>query len=151
MRKPLSLWIIIGLFLFLSVGAIFGGTQLIIDPSGKMLQMPLFFIQTPNSSFSDYFYPGIILFVCNGLLPLFVIYSLLFRPKFPILQKINPFKQFYWAWTLSGVVGVGILIWIFTEIYMTFYYPILQLPFVALGSIVILLTLMPSVRAYYLK
>jgi len=58
------------LLLFNGIGACYGGWHLITDPTGGTLQMPLYWIQ--NSPFKDYFIPGIILFLFNGLLSLII-------------------------------------------------------------------------------
>ncbi|MDD5693633.1 MAG: hypothetical protein PHU86_04140 [Patescibacteria group bacterium] len=152
MKKPISLYLLILLLGFLSVGALYGGWSLITDPTGGNLQLPIDFIKTSTSPFADYLIPGIILFTLNGLLPLFIIFSLIKKPKISFLQKINPFKSYHWAWTLSGVLGLGLIIWIAVEVYITqMYYPSLQLPFLGLGLIIILLDLMPKVRRYLEK
>ena len=52
--------------------ALWGGGALIYDPTGEFLQLSADFIK--NSPFPNYLIPGIILFVANGLLSLFVAY-----------------------------------------------------------------------------
>lgn len=53
------------LLAFNAVGAFYGSIQMLRDPSGALLQMPLSFLE--RSPFQDYFIPGIILFVVNGV------------------------------------------------------------------------------------
>ncbi|MBW6478879.1 MAG: hypothetical protein K0B37_05570 [Bacteroidales bacterium] len=63
---------VIALFLlfFNGLGAIYGGSLLIYDPTGSVLQIPAGFPE--NSPFKSYLIPGIILFVANGLLSIFI-------------------------------------------------------------------------------
>jgi hypothetical protein len=152
MRKPISWYVLVVLFFFLSLGALFGGWSLMTDPSGGSIQLPLDYIHTSTSPFNDYLIPGLILFLFNGIFPLFIIYGFVKRPNISFLQRIIPFKKTHWAWTLSGILGVGLVLWIVFEIIITqMYYPPLQLPFAGLGMIIILLTLMPKVKKYFAK
>lgn len=78
------------LLLFNSIGALAGGGSLVTDPSGKGLQLPLEYLQ--HTAFSNYFIPGLILFIVNGLFGLLVAGAVLFRykryPLFMIAQGI---------------------------------------------------------------
>lgn len=148
-KKPIGLYVLILLLIFLSVSALYGSSQLILDPSGNLLQLPLEYLHT--SLFIDYLIPGIILFSVLGVLPLFTVYFLLTKAEIKMFEKINPFKQFHWSWTLSGVVGVGVGIWIGVEVLLTRPYPFLQLPFIILSLLIITLTLLPNTRKYYKK
>jgi hypothetical protein len=70
------------------------------------------------------------------------------RPRSTALESVNPFRHEYWGWTLSGVIGVGLVIWIAVEVLIipsTFLQPF----YAGVGVVIILLTLAPSVRAYY--
>jgi len=62
--KTIRIISIILLFL-IGISAVFGGYNLIIDPTGNKIQMPLEYIS--NSPFKDYLIPGIILFIFNGI------------------------------------------------------------------------------------
>ncbi len=76
------------LLLINGVGAIYGGWHLMNHPDGSSLQMPVYVLQ--YSPFTDYFIPGLILFVANGLFSFFVLIALLFKiPKHPWLVMIQ--------------------------------------------------------------
>jgi hypothetical protein len=58
------------LLFFNGVGAIYGGSMLIYDPTGSLLQLPVGVLEI--SPFNNYLIPGIILFIANGLLSIFI-------------------------------------------------------------------------------
>jgi hypothetical protein len=62
--------IAISLLFFNALSAIYGGSSLIYDPTGKFMQIPIEFLE--HSSFKNFLIPGIILFTVNGLFNLFV-------------------------------------------------------------------------------
>jgi hypothetical protein len=62
---------------FLGIGAVAGGAILILDPSGKLLQMPLSLLD--HSPFHSFLIPGIILFAANGVLSLLIMIAVIRR------------------------------------------------------------------------
>ena len=69
MKKTLR-FLAIFLLLFNGVGAVIGGWILMMDPSGVQMQLPAGYLT--NIPFKDYFIPGLILFVANGLLSMVI-------------------------------------------------------------------------------
>ena len=67
------------LLLFNGIRAIYGGWHLMTKPDGSSLMMPLDMLE--HSPFNNYFVPGIILFIANGLFSLFVLVMLLVNYK----------------------------------------------------------------------
>ena len=58
--------ILAGVLLIINgMGALYGGLNLIVYPNGNSLQLPLEYLN--HSPFNNYFIPGVILFVMNGL------------------------------------------------------------------------------------
>lgn len=109
MNKNLRL-VAVALLFFLGISALFGSYQLIIDPTGKSLQMPLGLLKpTP---FENYLIPGILLFLTNGI-PVILI-------GFISIKKIDHYEYFI---ILQG----GILfMWLNAELIINidFYYPL---------------------------
>lgn len=66
--KNWSRTVTITLLLFTAFGAFYGGFFFMMDPTGKLMHMSTYPLMT--SPFLDYFYPGLILFCANGVLPL---------------------------------------------------------------------------------
>jgi hypothetical protein len=58
------------LLLFNGFGALYGGWHLMSHPDGSSIQMHLVHLQ--HSPFKDYFIPGLIFFIANGCLSLFI-------------------------------------------------------------------------------
>jgi len=72
------------LLLVNGIGALWGGANLLRDTSGKSMGWSLEMLA--HTPFSDYFIPGLILFISNGLFSLFVFLLLLFgNRKYPLL------------------------------------------------------------------
>jgi hypothetical protein len=65
---------LIGLLSFLGLGALGGGGALILSPSGKLIGgMPLAILH--KTPFTDFFIPGVILFVVLGVAPFITYYT----------------------------------------------------------------------------
>ena len=128
MKKSIRIIALILLF-FNGASAVFGGLVLIIDPSGKTLQLPFEFLD--HTPFNDFLIPGIILFTVNGLFNFFT-------GILGILKK----KTFAFLTLLCGACLAG---WITIQLIMikSFYAP-LHLPYLIIG-----LTLM--ILAYFYR
>jgi hypothetical protein len=104
-----------------------------------------------GSPFKDFLIPGIILFIFVGIIPVAVAWGLLKKGIWTGLEALNPFKKYFWAWTASWVSGIIILIWVTTETVLLGYISPLQ-PFIMVwGLALILLTLLPRMRNWYIK
>lgn len=133
-RTPITIKLLLGFLLFQGLSGLSGGIGLILDPSGKSLQIPLEWLE--GSIFSSYLIPGIILFFVLGVLPLLAFYG---------IQKQKP-----WAWNASLAIALGLIVWIIVEIIIIGYQtnPPLQLIYGVLGIIILILTLLPHTRVY---
>jgi hypothetical protein len=111
------------------IGALLGGFQLITDPSGATLQMPLSFLQ--HSPFDNYLIPGMILFTANGLLSITTV--VLIFMKLPQAGK--------WV-AAQGIILSG---WIIIQMLMLqIFYPPLHLTFLLIGLMLLLLGILMS-------
>ncbi|MGB4969379.1 MAG: hypothetical protein WBO31_07600 [Saprospiraceae bacterium] len=88
------------LLLFNGTGAIYGGWNLMLHPDGSSIQLSMEWLKYSN--FEDYFIPGLVLFIANG------VFSLL---AFMVL--VLNLKNFHWLIILQGVILCG---WIFIQI-----------------------------------
>ena len=145
-RRPKALVALVVVQLLQAIGALAGGAALMASPSGRLMKMPS--SNLDGSPFKDFLIPGIILFVVLGMGPLVAAWVLVRRPRSAALERANPFRHEYWGWTLSGVIGVGLIIWIAVETLIV-PYSVLQPLYAGVGIVIIALTLAPSVRAYY--
>lgn len=98
------LFIVLGILeIFVALGALFGGWNLMTDPSGKSLQMSLDWIKT--SPFPDYLVPGIVLFTVNGIGSAFAAIMAFMRIRLG-------------AW-LGFFFGGFLFLWICVQVYYT--------------------------------
>ena len=67
----------IGLLLFVGLAALYGGARLMQSPTGETFQMDVEWLKL--SPFKDYFYPGLILFIFNGIVSMVDIFLILTR------------------------------------------------------------------------
>ncbi len=94
--------IAIALLGFLGVGAVAGALPLIVDPSGKLMRMPMSLLE--HSPFHSFLIPGIILLLSSGLLSLAI-----------MAMAIRRSSHYGWWVTLQGCVLTG---WITVEVIM---------------------------------
>jgi len=133
--RPIGVIILLILILFQALSGIAGGIGLVFDPSGESVGIPVSWLE--GSPFSDYLVPGLILLFVLGVFPLVVFFGLL--------------KKMHYSWLGSLLIAFGLIIWIGVEILIIGYQakPPLQLIYGSLGLILLILTLLPSVRNYY--
>jgi len=148
-HRPFLLYFLLVLLLFVGIGGVYGGTVLIADPTGEILQLDINFINT--TSFKNYLLPGIILLIFNGLIPLFTFYSLLRQPGWNWPETMNIYKDHSWEWTFSLYSGIILVIWIYIQMLIIGYIGTIQSVFGLLGTFITILTLVPSVKDHYLK
>lgn len=100
------------------LGALYGGTMLITDPTGGSMQMPLSYLE--HSPFSSYLIPGIVLLLVNGCLSIATIILLLRKGA-----------GAPWLVMAQGVLLSG---WIVVQMLMLrMFYPPLHLTFLLMG------------------
>ena len=146
-RPPAPLlWVLKFLLLFLSLNALVAGALLIADPSGQSIRFPEGALA--HSPFSNYRRPGILLFLFNGVLPLYALYALWRRPVCLLCRWLNPFPALHWAWTLALTCGIVLIVWILVQMTMVPYF-FLQPVLLGYGILIVLLCMMPEVRARY--
>lgn len=118
-------WLLVLLELFLAAGAFFGGTQLLRDPSGQLLQMPANQFLTERSLFSDWMIPGFILLVAIGVFPLVVAVAAVLNAK----------------WVKYGHVGVGVVLlgWMLVQGLMLGFGAPIQVVYLLYGVVLTLL------------
>jgi hypothetical protein len=148
-KKKFSAGVLLLWFLMVVVGlgSLYGGTNLIIDPSGKRLDIPLFFLT--DSPFRTYLIPGLILFFMLGLFPLMSLYGLIFQPKIKVLNFLNIYKNQHWGWTYALYTGIMLVVWMDVQIFWIGHSASVQSYFAFTGIIIIIVALLPSVQKKY--
>ncbi|WP_080846857.1 hypothetical protein [Cytobacillus gottheilii] len=148
-RKSFACYLLISLHIFLAIGAFIGGGALLISPDGAMLSLPIEMLQ--NSPFQNYFFPGVILFIAFGISP--SITALLLSSDKPIktLEKLSLFKAKHCSWNFSLYIGFMLIIWIIVQILIIQSASFIHFFYIFLGFIIIVITFLPSVQAFYLN
>ena len=140
----------IALIIILAISGLFGGIALMADPSGDLLQMPIYLIE--NTFLGNYFLPGLILFILLGLFPSIVALGLISRRKIKYINSLNIYKKRFWAWTYSLYSGIILVIWIDVQILLIGWGSNLQSIYAFLGVLIIIVTLLPqTIRSYKVK
>jgi hypothetical protein len=148
MKPKTAINIHIFLLAFLGISAIGGGGALIISPSGKLLgRLPLSILK--QSPFKDFLFPGLILFFILGILPCFIVYALIKRPKNKWAESLNFFKDMYWAWSFSIYISFALIIWIQVETIFIQGVGWLQTFYMLFAIPMIIVALLPQLRSFY--
>ncbi|CAN5442108.1 hypothetical protein BH10BAC2_BH10BAC2_36310 [soil metagenome] len=132
---------------FLGLGAIFGGAVLIISPSDKLFQMPLSLLS--NSPFTNFLIPGVILFSTVGLVPVCLIFALIKKPENKFIERINFFRDMYWAWSFCIYTAFTLIIWIQSEMYFLQAVHWSHSLYMLIALTIIFIALLPQVRNLY--
>lgn len=140
-NTPFAHYLLFALLAFQALGGIFGGLSLTLSPSGEIMHMPVSMLE--GSPFSDFLFPGLILLVLLGLLPLFVAWALFASPSWRWPDKLNIYRGIDWAWTYSLYTGIMLCIWILIEI-IFIEFDILQTIFGLVGVAILITALLPS-------
>ncbi|WP_240343267.1 hypothetical protein [Paenibacillus sp. ALJ109b] len=144
---PERSWALIMMQGLLGIGAMVGGGALIIDPSGKLVNMPDSLLE--HSPFGSFLIPGIILLLVLGVMPMIIAISLLRRTHSEIGEKLNLYSNKYWGWTFSLYTGFALIIWIMIQVYWIQHVSVIHLAYFAWGVGIQIVTLLPGVQRRY--
>jgi hypothetical protein len=109
--------VVVVLLLLNSTGALFGGWNLMTHPAGDAMGLPLSYLAF--SPFSDYFFPGLILFVGNGIFSAIVLAAF--------------YLDYRFAARLITAQGAALVGWIVIQMLMIRVIFYLQFVFVGVG------------------
>jgi len=146
-KRPWTLYVLLVLLLFQGLGAIGGGLVLMIRPDGSMIHMPMTMLN--GSIFPDFLIPGLILFLVLGVFPVFTFFVLLLQPQWSFLPALSIYKDRYAGWMFSLFIGLGLIIWMDVEVAIVGGGSVIQEIYAALGLLIVIFTLTPSVMRYY--
>ena len=145
-RRPPVVFLLYFLHAFLCTNALAGGAMLMLKPDGSLLGMREGWLQ--HTPFNNYLVPGLLLFLFNGLFPLFTLIGLILRPRWRWANVFNLYSFKHWSWTYSLFCGVILIGWITVQISLTpsFW---LQPVLLFVGLLILICTLLPRVMAFY--
>ena len=134
----------------LSIGAIGGGTILIISPSGELLGIPL--SEYKNLPFNSYLIPGIILFTILGIIPALLVIALIKKPTSKIAERLNLFSDMHWSWTFSIYIAFTLICWIHIQlIFLQGVVHWLHTFYMLYAILILIVALLPRMRQLYQK
>ena len=149
MKSKTTRNILIGLLVFLGIGAIGGGGVFIISPSGKLMGMPLSMLD--KSPFDNFLIPGIILFSVLGIAPTLLARALYKKTASELAERFNFFEDMHWTWTFSIYVAFALIFWLQIEMQMLSAVSWLHTFYMFLAVSIIFVALLPQVRNLYKK
>jgi len=135
-------YFLIFLLIFLSFGALYGGILFMLAPNGSAMGMKVDLLK--DSLFSNFFIPGLILFFTFGIWPLYVAYALLKKPNNTILQKLNFWKDYHFAWTFTLYIGIALITWIHIQMLILKTIDTLHTIFTFYGLLIICISLLSA-------
>lgn len=147
-HKPAGCYILIFLQLILGIGALFGGGALILSSDGTLLRMPVTLLR--YSPFQTFLIPGFILFIGLGVLPLITAFYLITEKSPNFGRPLSLYKENHWAWSFSLYIGFILISWITIEVYIFQSIVLIHVFYLFLGMAIQAVTLLPSVKRYYL-
>ncbi|WP_340399104.1 hypothetical protein [Paenibacillus sp. FSL H8-0079] len=142
-------WLLMLMHGMLGIGAIVGGVILIIDPSGSMVNLPASLLG--NSPFASFLFPGIILLLVLGVMPIMIAISLFRYIHWGLGERLNLYSDRYWAWAFSLYTGFALIIWIMAQVYWIQDVSLIHLVYFAWGVGIQVVTLLPGIQQKYSK
>jgi len=130
------------------LGALFGGSTLILSPSGKLLGgLPLAMLH--DTPFQDFLISGMVLFFILGVSPLLLIWALLKKPVAPFNERCNFFSDIHWSWSFAIYIGFALIIWIQIEMLLIPAVHWSHALYTGWVVLIIFVALLPQVRGIY--
>ena len=142
-RRPVAVWLLVGLLWFQGIGAVGGGTVMLADTSGGAIGLePALLSRTP---FSTFLWPGLLLSVGLGVTALVLAVGVVRTPDRRRLRRLERATGHHWTWVGSIGLGVGLMAWIVVQVLLiegSWLQPVMFVVGAALAG----LPLLPSVR-----
>ncbi len=147
--RPLPEILLIFLLVLVGTNALFVGIGFMLIRDGSAVGLTPTWLE--GSPFTNYFGPGLLLFLFLGVVPLLASIGLLFKPAWKWPQRLNVFQFQYWGLTFATYSGIIFCSWIVVQQLVTRYF-VLQPIVSGAGVVVIVLSLLPRVtRRYHQK
>jgi len=146
MGRPVTIWPLLLLLLFLGIGGLYGGVAMLVDPSGGLLRLSEVLPLLPVTSF---ILPGLFLLIVMGLIPMLLIYGLLARPSWNWFTCLSDWSRHHWSWT--GVVALCLVlaIWLTIQGFLIGFKWGIQYITAITGGLILLFAFIPNLRKYY--
>jgi len=84
-----------------------------------------------------------------GLAPILLVWALLKKPKYKLVELLNFYKDMYWAWTFCIYLAFALIIWIQVEMFYLQSVHWSHTLYMLLAIAIIFVALLPQVRKRY--
>ena len=124
-----------------------GGYLMLNDPYGSPMGMPVSVLQ--HTLFQNFIIPGIWLRIVWGAGSFVVLFGLWLHPQKPVVGVVTGWTHEHWAWTLSVLMGLGLLVWLVYQIFTLPAMAPIQYVLFVLAALLVTIPILPAMRAYY--
>jgi hypothetical protein len=146
-RPLVPLVILSGCLLFLAINGLIGGYLMLRDPNGIPMGMPVSYLE--RTPFQNFLLPGIWLIFIWGCGSLVILVGLWMRPKWAVLELLTFWTHEHWAWVLSVILGIALLVWLTVQVFTLPAMAPIQYILYGLALLLVGLPLLPNMRQYY--
>lgn len=151
-RMPFLVSVLIALLIVLGIGGFYGGISFLVDPWQKgTMGVPLSILD--GLFVHNFTLPGLFLFIVMGIVPILLVFGLIFRPVWKWTERLTGWSKWHWSWTGSLILSIVLILWLGFEILVMksdMLYPP-QIATGVLGFILLFVTLLPPVSNFYRK
>jgi hypothetical protein len=146
--RPVILLLVLSIcLLFLGVGGFIGGYEMLRDPNGTPMGMPV--SQLERTPFQNFFVPGLVLIFIWGCGSMLTLIGLWVRWQLPQINRLTGFVHLHWASGLSVLIGLGLIVWLTVQLFTLPAVIPLQFILYSVAVVLIVLPLFPTMRRYY--
>jgi hypothetical protein len=138
---------LIGMLSMLALAAVGGGLAMILDPTGSSLGLEPWRSYIPF--FADFFVPGWLLLVLQGIVPIWLVVGLTTGIEMPFMGAVERRIGFAWPWVGSVAEGVGVIAWVILQFFVIPETAPVQFVVLAMGAAILALAFTAEVRARY--
>jgi hypothetical protein len=146
-RPLIPLLVLSVCLLFLGINGLIGGYLMLSDPNGAPMGMSISVLE--RTPFQNFFIPGLWLLVVWGCGSLVILAGLWLRPKFSVLELVLFWTHEHWAWGLSVLLGLALLVWLTVQVFTLPAMAPIQYILYGLALFLIAIPLLPNMRRYY--
>jgi len=145
---PVTAIILAMLHLLLGIGGLYGGSMLLIDPTGELIGFSPDILERIGV-IDSFLLPGLFLIIVMGITPLEIVVALIVRKRWELMTNLNPLKHYHWAWTASLILGIILVLWLSVQFWLIGLQHPIQAITGFIGISIIVLSLLPNVRTAY--
>jgi hypothetical protein len=149
---PFLASVLVALLIVLGIGGFYGGVSFLIDPWQKgTMGIPLSILD--GMFVQNFALPGLFLLIVMGVIPIILVFGLIFRPIWKSTDRLTGWSNRHWSWTGSLILSIVLILWLGFQILVMksekLYPP--QIATGVLGFILLFVTLLPPVSNFYRK